>query len=420
MARAGPSRKASQFQAQSQSQNDTQTQPRTQRGARSQKAAVVVDEEVDNDGVDEYGDGEDEGTHGEQDIAKKANDLVRLALFQEQRRMPLRRDEISKKVMGSQRGSFKVVFEMAQGILREVFGMELVELQTRAAAHESATGAEKEKAKSKKSSQQNGDANGEGDESRQTVTGMKKKAVAQGSKTYILRSTLHPIIIEHASLSDPEILAKEAEDPAGGVDFEGDEAGVRNYGSMIAWNSSDQLASVGVLYVILAVILVNGKVLSDMDLRTILRRLRLHPTTQLELSALATHRTLTVDAYLSQLLRQGYLDRIRLGGANRGTQPGKRGRGVQSQADDGDTTWEWRWGPRAASEVGEAGIARFVAEFMAERMGGDQASDSEDDEADPAQRLKARKKRAEEAQKRLAALMKGIERGAGGELADVI
>lgn len=32
-----------------------------------------------------------------QEIEKKARDLVRLALFHEQRRLPLRRDEISKK-----------------------------------------------------------------------------------------------------------------------------------------------------------------------------------------------------------------------------------------------------------------------------------------------------------------------------------
>jgi hypothetical protein len=40
-------------------------------------------------------------------LKKRAIDLVRLALFQEQRRMPLRRDEISKKVLGSQRGDFQ-------------------------------------------------------------------------------------------------------------------------------------------------------------------------------------------------------------------------------------------------------------------------------------------------------------------------
>jgi melanoma-associated antigen len=37
----------------------------------------------------------------------------------------------------------------------------------------------------------------------------------------------------------------------------------RNYGSVIAWGSSDQLGVVGILYVILALILVNGRVLSD-------------------------------------------------------------------------------------------------------------------------------------------------------------
>ena len=58
-----------------------------------------------------------------QDLKKRTTDLVRLALFQEQRRMPLRHDDISKKVMGSQRGAFKAVFEEAQKILRVSFGM---------------------------------------------------------------------------------------------------------------------------------------------------------------------------------------------------------------------------------------------------------------------------------------------------------
>jgi hypothetical protein len=104
---------------------------------------------------------------------------VRLALFQEQKRMPLRRDEISKKVIGSgsqHRGAFRPVFEEAQNILRATFGMELVELPTRAAAHDvpggtgggGATG--KDKAREKAGTQ-----NGEEAGDRQTVTGLKKK-----------------------------------------------------------------------------------------------------------------------------------------------------------------------------------------------------------------------------------------------------
>ena len=69
--------------------------------------------------------------------------------------------------MGSQRGTFKTVFEEAQSILRSTFGMELVELPTRAAAHDAAGGPTgKEKA---------GTQNGEEGGDRQAVTGLKKK-----------------------------------------------------------------------------------------------------------------------------------------------------------------------------------------------------------------------------------------------------
>jgi hypothetical protein len=107
-------------------------------------------------------------------LKKRATDLVRLALFHEQRRMPLRRDEISKKVMGSQRGAFKAVFEEAQNILRGTIGMELVELPTRAAAHDAGDGTGRGKTQ-EKAGTQNG---GEGEDNaggRQAVTGLRKK-----------------------------------------------------------------------------------------------------------------------------------------------------------------------------------------------------------------------------------------------------
>jgi hypothetical protein len=110
--------------------------------------------------------------HHEQDLKKRATDLVRLALFHEQGRMPLRRDEITKKVMGSQRGAFKTVFEEAQNILRGMFGMELVELPTRAAAHDSAGGGT---GRGEKAGTQNGGEGEDGAGGRQAVTGLRKK-----------------------------------------------------------------------------------------------------------------------------------------------------------------------------------------------------------------------------------------------------
>ncbi|THH12950.1 hypothetical protein EW146_g7217 [Bondarzewia mesenterica] len=406
MPRAGPSRsqrttQLSQLQSQSQAGGPSQSQRTRRRATEDEDEEEAGEEEADEEG-------ELDG-HGDDDFNKKAHQLVRLALFQEQKRLPLRREDISKKVLGSKRGAFKAVFDAAQNVLRDTFGMELIELPTRATAQET----EKERDRGKSGSQQNG-----ADDHRQTITGLKKKVAAQGSKTYILRSTLHSTIIEYAALTDERILEEEAGDAP---EFDDDDE-VRMYGSIIAWNSSDQLGALGILHVILAIVLVNGRVISDMDLRSSLKRLRLLPSASIPLSAHSTHRSLQLDAYLTQLTRQGYLDRSRLGAPKNN----KRGRMTQSQmpsqhdgSDSGESTWEWRWGARAMTEIGEAAVAKFVAEFMAERMGTDDAGSDDDEENGEVARKNA-KKRRDEANNRLNALMKGIERAAGGELADVI
>ena len=148
---------------------------------------------------------------------------------------------------------------------------------------------------------------------------------------YILGSALHTVLIERASATNkytPEVEAADAPD-----DVNDTEPGVRPYGGLIAWcRSTSQL---GILYVILALILVSGKVITDStslpvpslyaphsrvlstkaDLRMLLCRLRLRPITQIVLPAHTPLRTLTFDTYLSYLQRQGYLDRTRDGAA---------------------------------------------------------------------------------------------------------
>lgn len=112
----------------------------------------------------------------------------------------------------------------------------------------------------------------------------------------------------------------------------------------------------------------------------------------------SSHQSLTVHAYLTQLARQGYLDYSKIGDAKSG---GKRSRVPNASQARGEevNNGEWRWGPRAHAEVGEQGVARFVAEFMAER-----AADLEAGE--------------EAQQKLLEAMLKGIK-GVTGELSDV-
>ncbi|EIN04201.1 MAGE-domain-containing protein [Punctularia strigosozonata HHB-11173 SS5] len=321
-----------------------------------------------------------------------ANDLVRLALFSEQKRIPLRRDDINKRVLGSRSRTFNAVFHLAQSKLQNIFGMEMVELRSRAAAN--ADGEE-----------------GEGNDVQ--ATGVRKRGAATGSKTYILRSTLHPTIIEHASIADEKIIEEEIAALPDDDDEDDDDIVPRNNGSVIAWNSSDQLGAVGVLYVVLALILVNGRIMNDMDLRTQLKRLRLSSNNndRIELTATSTHHDLPVDDFLRQCVRQGYLDKQKTGDAK--SQGGKRGRPSQQQ-EDGSATYEWRWGPRAQSEVGERGIGQFVAAFMVERT----RDGDEDEEQDEGAATQGRRKETQ-AKNKIEAVYKGIERAAGGTLSDV-
>jgi len=111
----------------------------------------------------------------------------------------------------------------------------------------------------------------------------------------------------------------------------------------------------------------------------------------------STHQSLTVNGYLGQLVRHGYLDYSKIGDVKSG---GKRGRVPNaSQAGEEVSNGEWRWGPRAHGEVGEQGVARFVAEFMAERVADPEAGE-------------------ETQQKLLEAMLRGIK-GVTGELSDV-
>lgn len=92
-------------------------------------------------------------------------------------------------------------------------------------------------------------------------------AAAAGSKTYILRSILDPLIIDYAALTDEQILEEEAAD----APDDDDDDELRTYGSIISWSNADQLGSIGVLYVILALILVSGRVMTDSEFLSYLK-----------------------------------------------------------------------------------------------------------------------------------------------------
>ncbi|TBU36800.1 MAGE-domain-containing protein [Dichomitus squalens] len=364
--------------------------PRATQAGRSRRAQVEEEPEEEQVAQDVYDEDEGELDKAQGEIEKKARDLVRLALFNEQRRMPLRRDEISKKVLGSASRTFSSVLAAANQILQKTFGMELVEMQ--------AMPSDKDMS--------------EKDADLLKTTGVKKKAAPTGTKSYILRSLLDAALIEQACAPDAEIREIEQKEHVDeNEEFAEDDnpVGQRSTGSIFAWHASDQLAATGILYVVLSLILVEGRVVSDGDLRAMLKRLQLPAIASVPLSSQATNsQSLTIDAYLAQLTRQGYLDKLRAGTAAAGKGGQKRARATQAPAggDDHLQAFEWRWGPRALTEVGERGIAQFVAEFMAGQPGHGEDEDEEEDAVGAG--------RDEGTQRRVQVIYKGIERAAAG------
>ncbi|OJD36342.1 mage protein [Diplodia corticola] len=71
---------------------------------------------------------EDEATQGGQQLQQMTKKLVRMALACEYARIPIRRADISAKVLGSHGRQFKTVFSEANLQLQTVFGMEMTEL----------------------------------------------------------------------------------------------------------------------------------------------------------------------------------------------------------------------------------------------------------------------------------------------------
>ncbi|KAI0767717.1 MAGE family-domain-containing protein [Fomes fomentarius] len=365
------------------SQATRATQAGSSRRARVQDDDDDEEEEHIQIDASDDGYGDDDKASGE--LYRKARDLVRLAMFHEQRRTPLRRDEITKKVLGSSSRTFNSVLPLANEILGTTFGMELVELQSMPSDKDIS----------------------EKDADLLKNTGVKKKAASTGTKQYILRSTLDPTLIQLACTPDPEIRELEQKEHTDeNEEFAEDDnpIGTRSTGSIFAWGTADQLPSIGILYVILALILVEGRVMSDGDLRAILKRLQLPANAPVPLSSQATNQSLSIDAYLAQLVRLGYLEKLKVG-TNSGKASTKRARATQAAAaDDSLQAFEWRWGPRALGEIGERGIAQFVAEFMAGQPG--QEEDGEEDAVAASQ--------DEGTQKRVEIIYKGIERAAAG------
>ncbi|KAI2463580.1 MAGE-domain-containing protein [Annulohypoxylon bovei var. microspora] len=193
--------------------HDESDEPRRRRQSRRNNVSDDSDaSEEDQDGdvdMEKAGDGADD------QLVKK---LVRYALACEYARIPIRRDGIRDKVLGSNARSFKRVFEGAQLQLRKVFGMEMVELP----AKEKRTLKEKQKANARKAASQN----------------------ATSSRQYILISTLAPEYKSQSIIAPSRIPS-----------------------------TAEEAAYVGFYTMVISLIVLNGGELSDTKLRRYLTRM---------------------------------------------------------------------------------------------------------------------------------------------------
>ncbi|RKP11098.1 MAGE homology domain-containing protein [Thamnocephalis sphaerospora] len=215
------------------------------------------------------------------EMNRKVKDLVRLALAAERQRVPLKREDIAKKVLKDHSRAFRVIFEKTQVQLRRVFGMELVELPTREKAQQIGVSA-----------------------ARRAAVHREKTS----TNTFVLRSIL-PAELRHAELID--------------------------------WG--EDAALMGFSMVVLSLIYVNERTLSEERLHHYLRKLGVTERPHPQLKSL--------EVALMRMVKIGYLDR------------------VTSSGDSGDVSAiEYRWGPRAKVEMDEREMADFVVKVF-----GDQA-----------------------------------------------
>ncbi|KAI0848227.1 MAGE-domain-containing protein [Daldinia vernicosa] len=204
----------------------TQTQRRRKTGntdnaneARRRRQSRHKHESDDSESESEDQDGdvdmEKTGDGTEDQLVKK---LVRYALACEYARIPIKRDGIRDKVLGSNTRSFKRVFEGAQAQLQQVFGMEMVELPVK----EKRTLKEKQRANARKAASQS----------------------TASSRQYILVSTLPPEYKSQSIIAPSRIPS-----------------------------ASEEAAYVGFYTMVISLIVLNGGELSDTKLRRYLTRL---------------------------------------------------------------------------------------------------------------------------------------------------
>ncbi|GAA6064509.1 hypothetical protein JCM10212_004870 [Sporobolomyces blumeae] len=375
------------------------------KGARksTQRARDDEDDQDDDGEMDEDGNGDDDdddgargkgkGELGDGEKKELIQAIVRYVLFNETHRRVLKRDDIVKNVLTDGRGRhFNSLMPKAQKLLKDVVGMELILLRPKD------VGTSKNPPKAWVLSSTlpqpllryaaTSSSPSYSTPTRFSAGNSDDELLATGAPRQGGKGTLRAELREWAK-DEQSIKATNRRSNNGNRNDDDDEEeeeeeeGAELGGGVMRDAKREEGPAYGILGVVLALILVNGKVLGDDQLVSYLRRLSLYPSTPVPLTLSSPHpTTLPLAAYLTQLTKAQYLERSKTsphpggatqlgagrpaataaasGSTQRRARQSQGGVGLDGQQEAGDPSIEWKWGARAEAEIGEEGVARFV------------------------------------------------------------
>ncbi|GAN05158.1 conserved hypothetical protein [Mucor ambiguus] len=247
----------------------------------------------------------------EEDLDRAVKAVCRYALSCEYKKKTIRREDLSKLRSDSLKKSLNLVLSRAQEKLRHVFGFELVELPNM-----------KEKSNQSQTQRNGGSGSTQTQQQTQQQALSSSQAIKRppggSSGTYILRSVLKE---EHRT---PDII----------------ERPTREY------------QMTGIVYVLLALLFINGQNMSTADLNGHMDRLKLTKTIH------GVEGITTREELLQEFIKDGYLRRSKI-----------------PDPDTDEPQFTYTWGPRAMVEVGHAGITAFVISFFGDDLDEDTKQD---------------------------------------------
>lgn len=240
------------------------------------------------------GEGSKGGNIDQEEIDRKVKNAVRLAIASEFNKRILKREDFVKIANDNHRIPYNILLEKVREKLNKVFGMDLYELP---------------KTKEKLNQSQTQMTNRNGESSTQAGESSTQAAFRSGtSGTYILRNRLKE------SYGKPDIITR----------------------------SSEEYKQIGILYIILSLIFLNGQSMTSPDLFSHLDRLRVMDRKSESESKDKIDRESLLDFYI----KNNYLKKTK--------RPDTSGE---------DQEYDFTWGPRSKIEFPTTNVVNFMLNF---------------------------------------------------------